>query len=167
MQMPLVETARTGDAPRLAELEALCFAEPRSEGALLGELGDPGRYLLLAARLDGELAGYAGLEYVLDEGYVTDVAVFPEFRRRGVAKALLRELERRARGMGLRFLTLEARPSNTPAVSLYAALGYEEAGRRRDFYRNPREDALLMTLWLSSNRAATGVFIETQGRTPS
>ena len=97
------EPAVPGDAPRLAELEALCFPEPRSRAALLDELSDPGRHLLLAARREGELAGYVGLEYVLDEGYITDVAVFPRFRRQGAAQALLTELARRGRAMGLSF----------------------------------------------------------------
>ena len=148
MEKPQVESAVPEEIPRMAELEALCFSEPRSAQALLEELESPERHLLLSARIGKELAGYAGLEYVLDEGYITDVAVFPEFRRRGVARALLKELACRGRTMGLSFLTLEVRAGNAPAIALYAGLGYQEVGRRRDFYRAPREDAVLMTCWL-------------------
>ena len=151
-----IEPAAPGDASRLAELEALCFSEPRSQAALLDELSDPGRHLLLAARREGELAGYVGLEYVLDEGYITDVAVFPRFRRQGAARALLTELARRGRAMGLSFLTLEVRASNASALALYTSLGYRQAGLRRNFYRSPVEDAVLMTLWLAESRPEKG-----------
>ena len=143
-----IATALPGDAGELARLEAACFAHPRSEAAILGEIGQPERYLLVTAKQAGELLGYAGLEYVLDEGYLTDVPVFPDRRRCGVGQGLLRELERRGRLLRLRFLTLEVRPSNLAAVRLYISLGYEEAGRRRGFYTDPREDALLMTKYL-------------------
>ncbi len=85
---------------------------------------------------------------ILDEGYITDLAVFSRCRRHGVGTALLRELERRGRALGLRFLTLEVRPSNAAALGLYRGMGYWEEGRRRDFYTSPREDALLLTKYL-------------------
>ena len=141
-----IATALPGDAGELARLEAACFAHPRSEAAILGEIGQPERYLLVTAKQAGELLGYAGLEYVLDEGYLTDVAVFPAVRHQGVGRSLLLELERRGRALGLSFLTLEVRAGNATAIALY--LGYEEAGRRRGFYTDPREDALLMTKYL-------------------
>lgn len=143
-----IATALPGDAGELARLEAACFAHPRSEAALLGEIGQPERYLLVTAKQAGELLGYAGLEYVLDEGYLTDVAVFPAVRRRGVGRSLLLELERRGRELGLSFLTLEVREGNAAAIALYRSLGYKEAGHRRGFYTDPREDALLMTKYL-------------------
>ena len=139
--------ALPGDAGELARLEAACFSHPRSEAALLGEIGQPERYLLVTAKQAGELLGYAGLEYVLDEGYLTDVAVFPAVRRQGVGRSLLLELDQRGRELGLSFLTLEVREGNA-AIALYRSLGYEEAGRRRGFYTDPREDALLMTKYL-------------------
>ncbi len=143
-----IATALPGDAGELARLEAACFAHPRSEVAILGEIGQPERYLLVTAKQAGELLGYAGLEYVLDEGYLTDVAVFPAVRRRGVGRSLLLELERRGRELGLSFLTLEVREGNAAAIALYRSLGYKEAGHRRNFYTDPREDALLMTKYL-------------------
>lgn len=143
-----IATALPGDAGELARLEAACFAHPRSEAALLGEIGQPERYLLVTAKQAGELLGYAGLEYVLDEGYLTDVAVFPAVRRQGVGRSLLLELDQRGRALGLSFLTLEVREGNAAAIALYRSLGYKEAGRRRGFYTDPREDALLMTKYL-------------------
>lgn len=143
-----ITKARPADAGEIARLEAACFSTPRSESAILDEIAQPERYILLACKRQGQLWGYVGLEHVLDEGYITDLAVFPNYRRHGVGTALLLELERRGKELGLRFLTLEVRPSNAAALGLYRSLGYWEAGRRRGFYQSPREDALLMTKWL-------------------
>ena len=140
--------ALPADAAALSRLEAECFPHPRSEAAILSEIGQPERYLLLTCKVQGRLEGYVGLEYVLDEGYITDLAVFSRCRRRGVGTALMRELERRGRELGLRFLTLEVRAGNLAALELYRGLGYQEAGRRAGFYTDPREDAVLMTRWL-------------------
>jgi ribosomal-protein-alanine N-acetyltransferase len=82
---------------------------------------------------------------VLDEGYLANGAVARAYRRRGVAAALLREMRRRAMARGISFLTLEVRASNAPAIALYAGQGYVQVGRRKNYYANPREDAILMT----------------------
>ena len=140
--------ALPADAGEIARLEAACFPHPRSAEAVLSEISQPERYLLLVLKGQEGLEGYVGLEYVLDEGYITDLAVFPKYRRCGVGSELLRELERRGRELALRFLTLEVRPGNAAALGLYRAMGYWEAGRRKDFYTDPREDALLMTKYL-------------------
>lgn len=145
---PEITPARPADAGAIAKLEAACFSAPRSEAALLTEIGQPERYLLLVCKRQGRLEGYVGLEYVMDEGYITDLGVFAKYRRHGVGSGLLRELERRGRALGLRFLTLEVRPGNAAALGLYRVLGYQEVGRRKDFYTAPREDALLLTKYL-------------------
>lgn len=141
-----IRDAGEGDLPRILEIEAACFSVPWTEQMLRSQL-TPG-HLFLAAEAGNWLVGYVGLTYVLDEGYISNVAVSPRARRHGVATALLAELERRARQAELRFLTLEVRESNAAAIALYAGRGYVEAGRRRGYYEKPREDALLMTLRL-------------------
>lgn len=143
-----ITDAVPADAPEIARLEAACFSAPRSEAAILSEIGQPERYLVLVCKRQGQLEGYVGLEYVLDEGYITDLAVFAKYRRHGIGSELLREMERRGRELNLRFLTLEVRPSNAAALGLYRSRGYQEVGRRRGFYSDPREDALLMTKYL-------------------
>ena len=85
---------------------------------------------------------------MLDEGYITNVAVSPAHRRKGVAARLLTELRIKAEEKGLSFVTLEVRASNEPAIALYRGAEYVEVGVRRNFYTNPKEDALLMTCFL-------------------
>ncbi|MDY3617928.1 ribosomal protein S18-alanine N-acetyltransferase [Agathobaculum sp.] len=131
--------------PALAHVERACFAAPWSEDALRDELG---RGIFLAAEQDGEVAGYVGCQTVLDEGYVTNVAVSPAFRRQGIGRALVSALLSRAQDMRLSFVTLEARASNAPAIALYKGAGFRVVGTRKGFYRNPAEDALLMTCYL-------------------
>ena len=91
------------------------------------------------------LQGYAFLECVLDEGSLTDIAVSPDFRRRGISQALMEALLKEAEDRNLAFVTLEVRASNTPAINLYRKNGFEDVGVRPSYYTAPTEDALLMT----------------------
>ncbi len=131
----------------LAELERVCFSSPWTRGGLAAELQNPCAVFFVAER-DGAVAGYAGMNCVLDECYVDNVAVFPRYRRAGVARALLDRLTDEAEARGASFVSLEARVSNTGAVALYEGLGFREAGRRPGFYSNPKEDALILTKFL-------------------
>ena len=128
--------------PALAELEKQCFHAPWSENMLREELGGG---IFLVAEQDGQVQGYVGCQTVLDEGYITNVAVFPDCRRRGIAEALLHELLRRAEEKGLAFVTLEVRASNAPAIALYEKLGFAPVGVRKNYYSAPVEDGVLMT----------------------
>lgn len=130
---------------KLSELERLCFSEPWTEAGLRAELSEPAA-VFLAAELCGETAGYAGMHCVCGECYVDNIAVFPSFRRRGVGRALTEALIARARERNAEFFSLEVRTSNAPAVALYESLGLRQAGRRKNFYRSPPEDALILTL---------------------
>lgn len=128
----------------VAELERLCFSTPWNEAMLEEELYNDTASFLVAEGPGGTVVGYAGLHVILDEGYIDNVAVRPDQRRQGIADRLL-EVFCRFGAAHLRFLTLEVRPSNTAAVALYEKHGFREAGRRRDYYDAPREDALLLT----------------------
>ena len=127
----------------IAAIEKQCFRHPWSADGLREELG---KGIFLAAVEDGTVAGYVGCQTVLDEGYITNVAVLPAFRRRGVAECLLGELVRQAEGLS--FLTLEVRASNRPAAALYEKMGFSRVGVRPWFYTGPAEDAVLMTRYL-------------------
>ena len=130
--------------PEIAGLEKLRFAEPWSEKLLEDALYDPQASFLVAEDETGRVLGYAGLHAVLDEGYIDNVAVRPDARGQGVASALL-EVFCRFGQAHLSFLTLEVRAGNGPAIQLYLKHGFEQVGRRKNYYQRPREDAILMT----------------------
>jgi ribosomal-protein-alanine N-acetyltransferase len=130
---------------QIAEIEQECFSKPWSKRMLLEELEDLSASFIAAQTPDGKVLGYAGLTVVLDEGYINNIAVRKEYRRSGVATALLDVFLRFGKEKKLSFLTLEVRASNDAAIALYAKYGFEEVGRRRNYYEDPREDALLMT----------------------
>lgn len=129
----------------LAEIEKACFHAPWSESMLREELG---KGIFLVAERDGQVVGYVGCQTVLDEGYITNVAVSPDARRQGIARALIAKLTDEARAAGLAFVTLEVRASNAPAIALYEGAGFGRVGVRKNFYTAPTEDAVLMTLFL-------------------
>ena len=129
----------------VAELERICFSAPWSRNMLAEELDNALSALLVALDDDGRVVGYAGVQVILDEGYITNVAVRPDCRRRGVAAQLLKVFLDFAQGNKLAFLTLEVRESNHAAIILYGRHGFRSVGRRRNYYEHPREDAIIMT----------------------
>lgn len=129
----------------VAEIERACFSAPWSEEMLSEELRNGHARYLVAEGEKGIVLGYAGLQTVLDEGYITNIAVSPQFRRRGVADALVSDFCRLGEEK-LAFLTLEVRASNENAIALYQKHGFLPVGRRREYYDHPVEDAILMTL---------------------
>lgn len=131
------------DIKAVAELERVCFSEPWSENTLLQSLENGISFF--TAKENGKVLGYVGISCVLDEGYVTNIAVFPEYRKKGVATALIERLFSLARDSKLSFISLEVRPSNTAAIALYEKMGFKKEGQRKGFYRNPVEDAYIMT----------------------
>ena len=129
--------------PEIARLEKETFSSPWSEKALTDSILSPSS-LFLVCEKNGHTAGYVGSYVVCDEAAITNVAVFPEYRRQGIAESIISELKLRARGKGCTVITLEVRVSNSPAISLYEKLGFKTVGTRRNFYSNPREDANVM-----------------------
>lgn len=127
----------------VAELEKLCFSAPWSESAVRSELTNPLSLWLVA--LENEyVIGYIGSQTVLDEADMMNVAVSPDSRQKGVGQELVTSLVERLKANAVRCLTLEVRASNEPAKSLYQKLGFQQVGRRPNYYRNPREDALIL-----------------------
>lgn len=137
--------------PQVERLEQVCFSVPWTEAQLRAQLPDD-RHVFLVAERGGEVLGYVGLMYVLDEGYISNVAVSPDCRRQGIGAALIAELIRRAGQLELAFLTLEARASNAPAIRLYEKMGFQQVGRRKNYYQRPEENAILMTLFLNGGK---------------
>lgn len=129
------------------KIEEECFSKPWSENSvkelLLSEKAE-----LLGAIDGGRLIGYSCLEWVLDEGSLTNIAVSDEYRKMGVGSQLMAALMKSAEEKDLAFITLEVRVSNLPAVNLYRKFGFLDVGTRRNYYDAPREDALLMTRYI-------------------
>lgn len=130
----------------VAALETVCFPTPWTREALAEELPNPQAHFLVA-EADGAVAGYIGVQEICGEGYVTNVAVLPQYRRRGIGERLLREAACGAKARGCDFLSLEVRVGNEAAIRLYRRIGFSLQGRRKDFYRDPTEDALIYTLF--------------------
>lgn len=138
----MIRYFKEGDETKIAEIEKECFSCAWSEQAVLDSANSDCIFVLFEQ--DGVIKGYAGLQIILDEGYITNVAVKKEFRKQGVARALMEELLKKLENE-LSFISLEVRASNTAAYNLYDSLGFLEEGRRKNFYEAPKEDALIMT----------------------
>lgn len=129
---------------QVAQLEIICFGtEAWSEKSVASELENDLSYWLVAED-DGTVAGYVGSQTVMDETDMMNVAVHPDYRRQGIAEELVTALIRALKEKGSHCLTLEVRASNLPAQKLYEKLGFDQIGLRRNYYRNPREDALIL-----------------------
>lgn len=128
---------------QVAELEKICFSAPWSEKSVASELQNPLSLWLVA--MDGErLAGYIGSQSVEGEADMMNVAVHPDFRRQGVGQALIVALVENLKNKGVHCLTLEVRASNEQAIALYEKLNFAAIGRRPNYYRHPKEDALIL-----------------------
>ena len=131
----------------VAALERACFSDPWSADALREELDNPHAVFTVAVGEDGSVLGYVGMHHLVDEGFITNVAVSPAARRQGVARALLQHLTEYGTAHSLYRITLEVRVGNTPAIALYESLGYVRDGVRPGFYSHPTEDAAIYSLY--------------------
>ena len=130
---------------QMEEIEKLCFSMPWTPEQLRSQLHDAQHECIVALDRDGNVLGYVGMMCVLDEGYISNVAVHPKARRQGLANRLINELVDRAHGRSLAFVTLEVRAGNEAAIALYRKHGFLPVGRRKNYYSLPKEDAILMT----------------------
>lgn len=144
-----IEAFSAAHVKAIAELETLCFADPWSADALAEELNNPCAHFLTAR--DGDtVVGYIGCHHIAGEGYITNVAVHPGYRRRGIAHKLVTAAIEQ--GIALSRLTLEVRESNTAAVALYRSLGFVKDGIRPRFYAHPTEDAGIYSYYYPNQR---------------
>ena len=126
----------------IAEIERYCFSTPWTEQQI--KSSDDSTVFFLA-KADGKTVGYGGMYTVLDEGYITNIGVMPDYRRKGIGAKLVKELINYSIKNSLSFLSLEVRVSNIAAIKLYDSFGFKEVGKRKNFYNKPKEDALIMT----------------------
>lgn len=134
------------DIPELLRIENMCFSEPWSENTFKNTIGNENTYFI-CARYESKLLGYIGMYWVLDEGYVYNLAVDKDFRGLKIATNLINELFKYSESIGLKFLSLEVRRSNEIAKCLYQKLGFKLLGVRKNFYTSPLEDAIIMTYY--------------------
>ncbi|MFV0517945.1 MAG: ribosomal protein S18-alanine N-acetyltransferase [Aminipila sp.] len=144
MAQLIIRPAQERDVKQMAELEIMCFAEPWSEDSLMSEIRDNDRALYIIAEIDDNVVGYAGLWAILDEGHITNVAVNPLYRQKGIGKAIVATLLEVAEENGLTCFTLEVRESNLIAQNLYQQFGFKSAGIRKGYYLDNGENAIIM-----------------------
>lgn len=131
------------DIKDIAKLEKECFSEPWNENAIIESVKNGTKFFV--AKCKDKVCGYIGISAILDEGYITNIAVTEDYRNNGIGNMLLNKVFSFAREQGLKFVSLEVRESNKNAISLYAKKGFVREGLRKDFYKNPKENAIIMT----------------------
>ncbi len=139
-----IRTLLESDIPETAQLETLCFSDPWSPKGLRDTLREDGSCFLAAEDENGILCGYLNATWVLDECNLNRICVHPAFRRNGIGAKLLLKLQEFCPANGISHIFLEVRESNTAARNLYRTHGFQELGKRPNFYENPQEDAVLM-----------------------
>jgi [ribosomal protein S18]-alanine N-acetyltransferase len=145
-----IGAATRADLDAVARLETIAFADPWTRQAFEVALTERHSRFRVARGPDGEVIGYLIAWFVVDEGEIANLAVVPDARRRGVARALLEEIIAEARQAHLSRLFLEVRESNAAARALYTARGFEPIARRARYYRKPVEDAIVLRLEMTS-----------------
>jgi ribosomal-protein-alanine N-acetyltransferase len=147
-----IQRLQLRDLGAIEQIEKRAYPTPWSRSMFASELAKPSSICLGA--FDGErLAGYLIVSRYVDAWHVMNVAVDPDFRRRGIARTLLEELFALTLDDGRRGYTLEVRVSNAGAIALYEQLGFHSSGIRRGYYTDNREDAMIM--WRDAKREAT------------
>lgn len=143
--MPEIRPMEERDLPGVLRVEEASFSIPWSLDSFAFELDNPlGVYLV--AEEGGEVLGYGGFRFLFDQGDITNIAVLPGHRGKGIGAGILLSLLKLALLKGVKEVFLEVRESNAAARSLYASFGFREAGRRSAYYAKPTEDALVMKL---------------------
>lgn len=140
----LIRQAELRDVEDIYEIEKLCFPDPWSKESLEMELGENPRAFYIVAEHSGEVIGYAGLWWIIDEGHITNVAVKPGFRNRHIGDGIIETMIEHTVKEGILHHTLEVRKSNEPAIRLYEKHGFAVEGVRKGYYRHGNEDALIM-----------------------
>ena len=140
----IIRPMTEADLDQVEELERQCFSVPWSRESLAEGL-QKDTTVYLAAELEGRTVGYCALWTALDEGEITNVAVSPDARKRGIGAAMMKELLCTGREKGIRAFFLEVRESNIAARTLYKKCGFAEDGIRKNFYEKPQENAVLMS----------------------
>lgn len=138
-----IRDMRMRDVTSVSELEKRCFPKPWSEKMIYHDFAQNSRAHFYVAEMDGDIVGYVGIWKVVDNVHITTIAVEPDHRREGIASALIERVINDY-GADPRNITLEVRPSNEAARGLYKNLGFSVTGRRKNYYSDNNEDAIIM-----------------------
>lgn len=144
----VLKVANPGDAPAIAEIEKECFSDPWSVNSVK-EFISHAENTILCAMCESELCAYISETHILDEVQIANVAVSAKFRQRGIASLLMEALINKCVSHNVTMITLEVRQSNIPATNLYEKFGFESEGIRRNYYRNPQENAVIMNRYFN------------------
>lgn len=142
---PVIRNMVYDDLDGIMEVENKCFSVPWTRGMFEDEFHNSAAFYFVL-EISGKVCGYAGFWKILDEGHLTNVAVHPDFRRSGYGRLLMSSIISQAKLCGITALTLEVRVSNAAAIALYESFGFRASGRRKRYYPDNKEDALIM--WL-------------------
>lgn len=135
------------DITEAVKLEKLYFSLPWSEKAFLDAFDGGNSYFTSAKTQENLLAGYGGMYFAGGEGYIYNIVVREDFRGQRIGQNIIKNLIDYSLVKNLKFLSLEVRESNTAAINLYKKMNFKVLGKRKSFYSNPTEDALIMTLF--------------------
>lgn len=141
----IIDRMKPDDIDQIVIIEKLCFTQPWSRESFIREVLFNKFAHYFVARLDNTIVGYVGFWHILDEAHITNIAVHPEYRRRGIASRLLEHLIKFCFDQGIEYLTLEVRKNNFPAQKLYKKYGFVEIGIRKGYYSDTNEDAIIMS----------------------
>ena len=139
-----IQRMQEEDLDQIMELEHRCFTLPWTREAFYNELFHNQFAAYFVLKEDEKIIGYCGTWIVIDEAHITNIAVLPEYRGRGLGEKLLSSMMEYCKGKGIERMTLEVRVSNTPAQSLYKKLGFQEGAIRKNYYSDNQEDAIVM-----------------------
>ena len=138
-----IESMTVDDIAQVAEIERQIFSIPWSEKAFRDSM-ESDNTIYIVAKENDNVAGYAGMYLSFEEGNITNVAVNPLSRRKGIGEKIVRDILNRAYEKGVRDVFLEVRETNSVAIALYEKIGFKEEAKRKNFYDKPRENALIM-----------------------
>lgn len=141
--MVIIRGMRYDDLNQITEIEKICFSLPWSKDSFEQELKNELAYYQCAEE-NGKILGYMGMWKIIDECHITNVAVLPEGRNRGIASMLISKMIEICRCSEIQNMTLEVRESNLPAINLYKKFGFTSVGKRPRYYMKPMEDAIIM-----------------------
>lgn len=140
-----IQSMQKSEVDEVLKIEEQAYGDHHwSKDSFYGELSNNLAYYYSAFDTQGNLVGYAGAWQILDEAHITTIAVKPEFKRKKIGEALLNKIIQDCYKNEIKYITLEVRASNIPAISLYEKYGFKSLGTRKGYYQNNNEDALIM-----------------------